>query len=793
MFNIAVKMNRRSVLFLCLTMIFACENHPAFAQLLTGFGAPPSPVQNEDAPSSPAPFLTGAISRIVPKADNQDAPPAQAQDGQEPVDLQADRLDHDDKNQIVTASGNVMLSQAGHILRADQIVYDVRNDTAHAKGHVVLNEENGDIHYADRVDLTDHMKNGFIEQLKSQMNDGSRFTAEKGERVGGTKTTMEEASYTPCEACAEHPEKPPLWQIAADRVEHDETEHKVNYKNAKFEVYGVPVAYTPYFSHPDGTIKQKSGFLTPSVGYRSSLGAFVDNSYYWGIAPQQDATLGVRAMTSQSPILTGQYRRRWDNAQTEVNGGITYAGREDRVSGKTVSTDDEVRGHVLSKSLWDIDDKWRSGLNIEYASDDQYMRQYDINSKDVLENELYAERFSGRDYASGRILKFQDIRVRDSKEDQPEIVPELSASFIGEPDSVPLIGGRWMVEGSTLNLRREGSNPDMNRASVNLGYDKRLVSDYGFLTNVSGHVRSDAYYARDREGAAETGRDSSTTNIRNFPYLQAQTSYPLVKPFENGVQATVEPIAAITLAPNIDINEQRIPNEDSRDVQIDASNLFEANRFPGLDRIEDQSHATYGLRTGLYDADGNAGDLFFGQSFRFNQDDNPFPEGSGLNTQASDYVGQITAKTLNYDLNYRFQLAQDNLSSQRHEVFAAATWDQLTLSTQYLFAKGLGGTELDESREQISGALEYNFDEEWRARASATEDLGVSPGLRAAAIGIDHFGQCFFWALTAQKNFTDDSSGQSDTEILYRLGLKNLGDFLESPLKEKRLARDAPS
>ncbi|MGQ0526662.1 MAG: LPS-assembly protein LptD [Alphaproteobacteria bacterium] len=755
---------------------------PVHAQMLT------APVASQK--TSPPPVEKQAPALMTREA----APPAVASSvpvkSGEPVDLQADRLEHNDQTNIVTASGNVMLVQAGRILHADEITYDVNKDQAHAQGHVVLNEVNGDIHYAEEVELNDQFKNGFVEGLKTELADGSRFTAEEGKREGGVKTTMYDASYTPCEPCKADPEKAPVWQIRADEVEHDQAAQTIEYKNATFDVLGVPVLYTPYFSHPDGTILQKSGFLSPTAGFASSLGAFIGSRYYWAIAPDRDATMGVTIMTEAAPLVSGEYRRRWDNAQSQSEASITYSEREDREDGVGITQDEEVRGHIFSENLWDINNKWRSGLNVQWASDDQYLRQYDIDSDDVLENDLYAERFSGRNYTVGRILTFQDVRVRENQEDQPQILPEIITSFVGEPGSVPVIGGRWSIAGSALGLRRGGSGADVNRLSLDGGYQKRMVSDYGFLTNVNVNLRADSYYARDRAFAMmNPGADDSSTEARIFPQMHVQTGYPVAKEFET-MQARIEPIVALTLAPNIDVNE-KIPNEDSRDVQIDASNLFEPNRFPGFDRVEDQSRVTTGILTGLYNYNGSQADIFLGQSYRLNEDDNPFPEGSGLDERSSDVVGQVTARTQTYDLNYRFQLDSNNLSSQRHEVDAGATFDRFGISGQYLFAKALSGTDIDESREQIRAEMGYYLTPEWQVRTSATQDLGRTPGLRQAAVGLDYFGQCLFWSLTGQRNLTDDSSGESDTEILFRIGLKNLSDFERSRYLLRQEQREA--
>ncbi len=783
---------------------YLCCSTSAQAQLLTGFQDDYQPVQeaapktaptlqaevstpqNVPQPSAPPVALEPAAPSYTPFITGFGKPlPSNKKKGA-PVDIEANSFTRDEENNTVNASGDVFIVQDGRILRADDVDYSVNTDTAVASGNVVLNEANGDIHLADQATYSSRLKNGTVTNLRTTMSDGSRLTAESGERRNGVETIAYDAAYTPCKICGDDdPDDAPLWGLVASEVNHDQENHRITYKHARFEALGVPIAYTPYFSHPDGTIKQKSGFLSPSLGFKSDLGGFVENQYYWAIAPDQDATVGLTAYTSEQPLGTAQYRKRWDNAYFEFNGGATSSERIDDTAGVRVKRDDEFRGHVFADALWDINDKWRAGLDVNYASDDQYVRQYDLVSSntDVLENQLYAERFSGRNYASARLLAFQDIRVRDIPVDQPSVLPELFANFKGEPGAVPLVKGQWEVEISGLGLTREGNEQDIERASLDLGWNRRLISDYGLLTSVDLHARGDVYHVNDRATVAlGSGASRSGFESRFYPQAHIETSYPMARPFET-FQARVEPLVAVTFAPNL-TRETDIPNEDSNNVQIDSSNLFERNRFPGIDRAEDQSRVTYGLRSGLFAYDGSHVDAFLGQSYRFDEGNNPFPAGSGLENQESDYVGQISASYKDmYDLDYRFQLAGKDFVSERHEVDFIADWNRTRFDISYLYAGALENTDIDESREQVDANLQYYWNKAWRSRIGATEDLGEDPGLREAYLGLDYFNQCLFWSFTAVRNLTNEVSGDSDTELLFRIGLKNLGEFEESTLR----------
>ena len=171
-----------------------------------------------------------------------------------PVNFQAKQLSHDDQNQTVTAIGDVELIQGSKILRADKMVYNLATDTVSAMGNVSLLDEDGSVHFAEYLELTTNMKQGFIHHLLSMLSDGSRFTAVEATREEGVKTTMTDATYTPCKVCEADPK--PVWQIKAEKVVHDEVNKTVKYKNARLELLVVPLAYIPLFSHADPSVKR---------------------------------------------------------------------------------------------------------------------------------------------------------------------------------------------------------------------------------------------------------------------------------------------------------------------------------------------------------------------------------------------------------------------------------------------------------------------------------------------------------------------------------------------------------
>ncbi len=693
------------------------------------------------------------------------------------VDLTSDNLFYDDKNQKMIAEGKVEIAQAGRMVHADRVEYDVTTDRVIAIGNVAMMETNGDVHFVDRAEFTDQMKNGTVQQLRSQLADGSRFTAKTGERINGTKIKMKEASYTPCEPCKYDPSKPPVWQIKAGEVEHDSVDKSITYHDARFEMGGVPIFYTPYFSHPDGTEKQKAGFLPPSFSLATDLGFGVTSKYYIPVDRSEDLTLGIRALTEQAPVLMGEHRKRFQNAEIVSDASVTYADRKDSVSGKAITVDEEFRGHLFSKGTLDINKKWRAGYGLQLTSDDQYLRQYDISSEDVLENEVYTERFDNRNYAVGRLIAFQDVRVSNRSTDQPNILPEIKASFVGDPNDT--LGGRWNTDLSFLGLARDGNGQDVIRGSANAGWQRRDVFRTGFVNTINAVARTDLYSVPNRDQALlGAGGDGDSTSTRFYTYAQNITTYPLINRLDKA-EWLIEPTLSIKVSPDVK-NNTDIPNEDSQDVQIDPNNIFSSDRFPGLDRIEDRSNVTYGMRTGLYGDDGSFGDIFVGQAYRLDEDDNPFPVGSGLEEQSSNYIGQISSRYKDkLNLNYRFELDSETMRPNRHELDGNFFWGRFGVGTTYLYSRALEGTDLLVTREQVAPSVSYRVTDQWALAANARYELSNTSdrGLRGTALSVSYLGQCLNFATTIDRSVSNSVSGEPSLEVMMRIGLKNLGEF----------------
>ncbi len=567
-----------------------------------------------------AALLCALAAPVAAKDSDADKPPTL---------VQADRLSYNQDTKIVTATGHVEVSQGDQVLRADKITYDQTRDVVHAQGHVAVMQPSGDVLFADQAELTSDMKQGFVDKVSILFTDDSRLAARDARRYEGRYLIADHGLYTACSLCREHPERAPLWQIKAVRITHDNVKKDVIYRDAIIEMGGVPVLYTPYFAHPDPTVTRRQGFMSPSGGYNETLGLFARVPYYFDIAPNSDAVFMPIFSDKDRLQLGGEFRHRFTQGSMRWSGSFTRANLMDEFG---VDQGQQWRGHLFGDTLFDLNNTWRAGTKVAFTSDKSYLLRYNISNDDVLTNRAFVEGFQGRHYVVGNMYYFQDLRPGNQLT-EPFVAPDVRFSALGEPGKT--WGGRWSMNAGLLMMSRDNTvypayqGPDTRRLALDGGWERQFVSSTGLLTSLSGIVRMDSYMADnvpDPDAPAGT-RFSKITTLRPFAQTDMTARYPLGRRGD-GYQQIVEPIAVLSVAPQSNAG-QRLPNEDSLDVEFDETNLFAPNRFTGIDRLEGGTRVAYGLRHALMGDNGARIEALGGQVFRLAQNHN-FPGDSGL-------------------------------------------------------------------------------------------------------------------------------------------------------------------
>lgn len=691
-------------------------------------------------------------------------PPPQTQAEQTPVLLLADEIVQD--GDLVTARGHVEASRDERILRSDSLSWNRQTGILTASGNVSLVDPDGNVVFADTVEVSEDLRDGVIAELRLLLADESRLAARSARRTANQGTVMRQAVYSPCALCERDPERPPLWQIKAREVVHDEVQKEIVYKDAVMEMWGVPVMYAPYFYHPDPSVKQKTGLLAPTIGSDSDLGWLAHIPFHIAIAPNQDATLTPILMSKEGVIGLGEYRYLSDRGRIELEGSI---GQIDRIvendAGEGRRRKDEWRGHLRAEGGYDIDENWRARAEIYRASDDTYLRKLDFDDTPTLRSEATLEYFEGRSWGAFGASTVQELRDDVSNDATPTVLPYADYSFVSQQGP----SGYWTANANAaVFMRDEGA--ESRRLSVDGGWHLPLSTPGGHQFNLSATMRGDIYSV---ENVFDDGRERDGVVARLVPQAVASWRFPLARTTETMTQI-IEPVAMLALAPT-DVNPDRIPNEDSANFEFDDLNLLEPNRLPGRDRIEGGQRFTYGLRGAGYWLNGGKVEAFVGQSIRHG-DDEDFTDGSGLDGTVSDIVGRLQVSPADWlDLLYRFRLDQDDLSFRRSEFAFRAGTPRLRVSGEYIQLDSASSTsELFDRREQARLAVSTRLTTHWSLFASHRRDLEENDPLRTQ-VGFIYEDECFAFQTTYTRDYTSDRELEEDEKILFRVHFKNLG------------------
>jgi len=423
---------------------------------------------------APAPALRAALARSVAAclvtfcfAASAVAAPAPHADAGERMIVEAKELVYDQGKNTVTARGAVQIFYQGRVLEADRVTYDRNTQRVSAEGHAKLTERDGSIVRAERFDLTDDFKNGFIDSLQVDAANKTYFSAPRAERAGDT-TTFEMGAYTACEACKDDPARPRFWQVRAKRIIHDNVEKMVYYEDASFELLGTPIAYVPFLSSADPTVKRKSGMLTPQLAYRNRLGVGVGVPFYWAISPDADITVTPTYFSKQGPFLSGEFRKRFENGVVTLRAEgtrVLYPG--DFAPPPVGAGDKRWRGSVQSQGEFALNDQWKFGWDITALSDRYFLQDYK-QYNNLLQNYFFRESSSTiyltgqgpRSYFDLRGYYFQGLSPNDVQAQQPVVHPMLdyNRAFDLDPAKTAGIGGQIEVDANVTSTSANVAN-----------------------------------------------------------------------------------------------------------------------------------------------------------------------------------------------------------------------------------------------------------------------------------------------------------------------------------------------
>jgi LPS-assembly protein len=695
----------------------------------------------------------------------------------EPVTFGADQVQYDQQNNLVIATGHVEAWQNGHVLRADKIVFDRNTGTAAATGHVVLLEPDGEVMFADYAEMTQDMNDGILKDMRALLQQNGRLAANGMRRTAGKINELTHVVYSACNLCKKDPTRPPEWQLRADSGVQDLENKRDEYYDAVLEMWGWPVAWFPYISSPDPSVKRASGLLMPSIGSSSHLGAFVAQPYYLVIDDQSDATLTPVMTTEEGPQLNLEYRRRFNDGFLLLETSAGYVANS-------------PQGTLSTKGQFDYDDTWRWGFDVNRASSSIYVEDFRFGNgfnldPNILTSQVYVEGFGEGSYTRLDTRFYQGLSSIVVDSELPVVLPRYQYSYFGQPDAW---GGRFSLDAGAFNVMRDdGTNT--RRTNLTMNWERPFVGELGDLWTITLHNDAVAYDASDFNEQPNYGTHDNVQDARSLPQVAVDVRWPFMR--DSGVWGTqvITPHLQLVAAPVVGSSQNdKYPDEDSLDIEFSDANLFGFNRFAGVDRMEGGVRLNAALQ-GTWYLGGTTFDAFIGQSYRDTKS-SVFPEYTGLHNQVSDIVARATFAPASWlDLTYRTRLDPTTFVTHMADAVFTAGVPKFRLNGGYLYTTYDPFTlfdtappptpATDPSFFQPRNEVTLGADSRWgpyRFSAFARRDLTTNSMVAVGADAI-YEDECFIADLKFYRRYTSIDNDGGSTALLLLFTFKTIGQF----------------
>jgi LPS-assembly protein len=707
--------------------------------------------------------LLMASASVLPLASAASRAPAQPADNSGKQDkemlLKADEVEYDTDHSVSTARGHVEIDYAGKIVMADKVVYDQNADKVTAIGHVVMLDEDGNVGFTEKAVLTDQMRDGVLYGFQALVGKTGRLAGNHAVRTGGTRTVVTRGAYTNCKICNQPGQRVPVWEVEASRVIYDQPAHRIYYRDAVMDAFGIPFFYTPFYSTADPTVKRATGILTPEISDSSVLGYYTRIPVYVSLNDSQDFTIAPFLTSKAGDVLETEYRQRWDNGGFWLQPDVAYDSRAG-----IFNNQHQTYSSLFGSGLLQFDNTWHAGFDAQLTSDETWLEYYKISQAQRLQNDMYVEGISGRSRFEITGYFFQGLLATDQNSQFPIVLPLVEYSYIPESS---LFGGDFRLDVNTAAVSREVGEDDQ-RLTAKMDWKFPVVTGNGQLITFAADVRGDVYHIDNPElGAVPT--DSHFIS-RGLPYGAIDWRWPFVTGSPSGNTSYVfEPIVQVIGAP-YGGNPRGIPNEDSTDFQFDETDIFSYDRSPGYDLVETGPRSNVGFRADAIYPSGSV-ELLVGDEFRLKPDP-IFSEDSGFSGTRSDLVSRLSINFLpHFDFTERVDIDTSSGTFERNEVYVDWHNGRSSLEVSYLKVPEQEVTLGLPTREEINAQALVEVWKDWLVYAAGQRNLEQSTMI-ADEFGFGYDDECFGVSMSYRRIYTTDRNVPPSTEVLVRFNLK---------------------
>jgi len=701
---------------------------------------------------------------------------------QEGKQISSDKIIYNKVSQLLKTFGNSKFSDGkNRTLTAENFEYDLEKKIISAENKVKFLDNYKNIYYFSKLNADDKFNEIIGYNLSSDLNkekfqSKDKFNEFVEPKLSGKEvsikdniTIIKNGKFTSCKSTNEK-EGCPYWSLNANLVTHDKENKKITYNNATLDLNNIPVLYTPYFSHPDPSVKREPGFLSPSFSsLGSDIGTTIKIPYFYPISKSADFTISPVYYFKQNPLLLGEYREKFNNGDLSIEGSFTE-GYKEITSTQTDGSRHHLYGNLNLNFTDKILDESEFNAKIQRVNNPTYLRVNKINStvdgfkknlvkedETKLTNEIYLNSFGKNESLNFKTATYQNIAITKSSDQYEYLLPEIAYSKYN------------LLENNNLNFssvfKSLNTNTNQNKTTFinNLDYsteeffNTNLGLGYKFLTKIN----NINYYS-------DYKTPNENLNSQINPVVGLDMSLPFAKLSKESEQYLIPRILA-RYSPG------KMTNAISNDTYLNTDNLFSMNRMNSEDLIEKDLSFNVGLDWIWKEKSINKNKpaeaaISIGQVIKLNEDPD-MPKKSSLQNKNSDLVTKVNYLSPgSFDITLKNTLDNGFNHVYYNDLNIKTFLKQSEINFNFYEKNSHIGNE-----RYIKANLTSYLTDNTKLRIETDRNLKTDL-TNSHKLGVENENECIRYGFYFQKNYSSDKDLKPATNIFLGITLLPFGD-----------------
>jgi LPS-assembly protein len=590
----------------------------------------------------------------------------------------------------------------------------------------------------------------FKKSLFGNNNNDPRLKA-KSVKIKDQSSFLKKGVFT---SCSKDNDCPP-WSMYAEEIEHDKVDQTISYKNAWLKIYDRPILYFPRFSHPDPTVKRKSGFLPPSFSSSKNIGSSTTIPYFYVLSENKDITLKPKIFLNNEVVLQNEYRQENKNSSHIADFSIA--------SSDFLSSKNTTKSHFFLNSKFEITNDFFSQsnieLNLENVTNDEYLKIYKIEGDQIEIDTNTLHSFLSIDTEKNDIdfytsLEIYEDLTKDKQSRHEFIYPNYTFQkrFLSEKGDDYIIKSYGSQRKYETNIYEGIIINDLQLNTFSKYSNKGLITNYKVLfknTNID---------------SKNSNRHKEKFEQNLSAVMQYNMELPLKKERDEFIN-NFTPKVALMYSPN------KSKNLSSDYRRMSTSNIYSLNRIANDETVEGGASLTYGTIFNKINKLTNQDILNFEIASLFRINENPdLSTSSTIGQKMSDVFGNIELyPNKDLSLKYNFSIDSNFDKTNYDSISAKFKINKFVTSFEYSDEKN---NLINESFTSNSSSFEIDknnsisFNVRRNNEKSATEFYNLIYNYR---------NDCLVASIKFNKEFYKDSDLEPEKEIFFSLSLIPFG------------------